>query len=112
MSMEPLEPWRNGLTVMGGSSACGLFGCPAHGLVPCQPVMTCRAPQVKGKCNAISIDKCQKTGVVFEDVIAVCELVNCTSVQVCGCVRHRSQARLAMSLQDTVPRFIMHVYQC
>ena len=40
------------------------------------------APQVKGKCNAISIDKCQKTGVVFEDVIASCELVNCSSVQV------------------------------
>lgn len=38
--------------------------------------------QVKGKCNAISIDKCQKTGVVFEDVIASCELVNCSSMQV------------------------------
>jgi adenylyl cyclase-associated protein len=38
--------------------------------------------QVKGKCNAISIDKCTKTGVVFEDVIASCELVNCNSVQV------------------------------
>lgn len=38
--------------------------------------------QVKGKCNAISIDKCQKTGVVFEHVIALCELVNCSSVQV------------------------------
>lgn len=38
--------------------------------------------QVKGKCNAISIDKCHKTGVVFEDVIASCELVNCNSVQV------------------------------
>ncbi|WIA37219.1 hypothetical protein OEZ86_014170 [Tetradesmus obliquus] len=38
--------------------------------------------QVKGKCNAISIDKCKKTGVVFEDVIASCELVNCNSVQV------------------------------
>lgn len=38
--------------------------------------------QVKGKCNAISIDKCKKTGVVFEDVIASCELVNCSSVQV------------------------------
>lgn len=37
---------------------------------------------MKGKCNAISIDKCHKTGVVFEDVIAVCEMVNCSSVQV------------------------------
>jgi hypothetical protein len=38
--------------------------------------------QVKGKCNAISIDKCKKTGVVFEDVIASCEMVNCNSIQV------------------------------
>jgi adenylyl cyclase-associated protein len=42
----------------------------------------CLCVQVKGKCNAISIDKCQKTGVVFEQVIATCELVNCNSVQV------------------------------
>lgn len=38
--------------------------------------------QVRGKCNAISIDKSRKVGVVFEDVIASCELVNCTGVQV------------------------------
>lgn len=38
--------------------------------------------QVKGKCNAISIDRCKKTGVVFENVIAACEMVNCSSVQV------------------------------
>lgn len=46
------------------------------------PAVAAAAAQVKGKCNAISIDKCQKTGVVFEDVIASCELVNCSSVQV------------------------------
>jgi len=40
------------------------------------------ALQVKGKCNAISIDKSRKVGVVFEDVIASCELVNCSGVQV------------------------------
>ncbi len=52
--------------------------------------MSAAWPQVKGKCNAISIDKCQKTGVVFEDVIATCELVNCTSMQV------RTQAQLVL----------------
>jgi adenylyl cyclase-associated protein len=56
--------------------------------VPYHPTLfpLCRAcmlpVQVKGKCNAISIDKCHKTGVVFEDVIATCEMVNCSSVQV------------------------------
>lgn len=38
--------------------------------------------QVKGKVNTISMDKCTRTGVVFEDVIASCELVNCNTVQV------------------------------
>lgn len=46
------------------------------------PLLVVAPTQVKGKCNAISIDKCHKTGVVFEDVIASCELVNCNSVQV------------------------------
>lgn len=38
--------------------------------------------QVKGKVNTISLDKCKQTGLVFEDVIATCEVVNCNSVQV------------------------------
>ncbi|KAI8476335.1 MAG: adenylate cyclase-associated CAP [Monoraphidium minutum] len=38
--------------------------------------------QIKGKVNAVSIDGCKKTGVVFEHVIAACELVNCNGVQV------------------------------
>ena len=39
-------------------------------------------PQVRGKVNALSIDSCRKTGVVFDHVIASCELVNCGSMQV------------------------------
>ncbi|GBF94818.1 hypothetical protein Rsub_07990 [Raphidocelis subcapitata] len=38
--------------------------------------------QVRGKVNAVSIDNCRKTGVVFEHVIASCELVNCSGMQV------------------------------
>ena len=38
--------------------------------------------QIKGKANNITLDKCAKTGVVFEDVLATCELVNCVSMQV------------------------------
>ena len=38
--------------------------------------------QIKGKANAITLDKCVKTGVVFQDALATCELVNCVSVQV------------------------------
>ena len=38
--------------------------------------------QVKGKLNAITIDQCSKTGVVFQDLVASCELVNSSSLQV------------------------------
>lgn len=38
--------------------------------------------QVKGKANNITIDSCKKTGIVFADVLATCELVNCASMQV------------------------------
>ncbi|CAM6099043.1 unnamed protein product [Calypogeia fissa] len=38
--------------------------------------------QVKGKVNNITVDKCTKTAVVFSDVVAAFEVVNCTSVEV------------------------------
>ncbi|KAK8918990.1 hypothetical protein KSP39_PZI020970 [Platanthera zijinensis] len=38
--------------------------------------------QVKGKVNNITIDKCNKIGVVFKDVVAACEIVNCNGVEV------------------------------
>ncbi|KAJ3672854.1 hypothetical protein LUZ60_006228 [Juncus effusus] len=38
--------------------------------------------QIKGKVNNITLDKCTKTGVVFTDVVAACEVVNCSSVEV------------------------------
>jgi hypothetical protein len=34
-----------------------------------------------GKVNNIVMDRCTKSGMVFEDVIAASELVNCSSVQ-------------------------------
>jgi adenylyl cyclase-associated protein len=37
---------------------------------------------VKGKPNAITLDACKKTALVFDDVLATCELVNCRSIQV------------------------------
>lgn len=37
---------------------------------------------MRGKVNAVSIDSCRRTGIVFEHVIATCELVNCSSMQV------------------------------
>ena len=37
---------------------------------------------VTGKPNAITLDKCAKTALVFDDVLATCELVNCQSMQV------------------------------
>lgn len=38
--------------------------------------------QVKGKVNAINVDECVKTGVVFENAIASFEAVNCKSIEV------------------------------
>ncbi|XP_020589934.1 cyclase-associated protein 1 [Phalaenopsis equestris] len=38
--------------------------------------------QVKGKVNNITIDKCNKMGVLFKDVLAACEIVNCNGVEV------------------------------
>ncbi|CAH9124381.1 unnamed protein product [Cuscuta epithymum] len=38
--------------------------------------------QIQGKVNNITIDKCTKTGVVFSDVVAAFEIVNCNGVEV------------------------------
>ncbi|KAE8708363.1 Cyclase-associated protein 1 [Hibiscus syriacus] len=38
--------------------------------------------QIQGKVNNITIDKCNKMGVVFKDVVAACEVVNCNGVEV------------------------------
>ncbi|CAI5535254.1 unnamed protein product [Closterium sp. Naga37s-1] len=38
--------------------------------------------QVKGKVNNITLDKCTKTAVVFQDVLAACEVVNCSGVEI------------------------------
>ncbi|GAX75045.1 hypothetical protein CEUSTIGMA_g2489.t1 [Chlamydomonas eustigma] len=37
--------------------------------------------QVRGKVNNIALDSCHKTGVIFTDVIASCEVINCKGVQ-------------------------------
>ncbi|XP_020264735.1 cyclase-associated protein 1-like isoform X2 [Asparagus officinalis] len=38
--------------------------------------------QVKEKVNNITVDKCTKTGIVFKDVVAAFEIVNCNRVEV------------------------------
>lgn len=38
--------------------------------------------QVHGKVNAITLDSCTRTGLVFQDLVSSCEVVNCTSVEV------------------------------
>ena len=42
----------------------------------------CLYLQVKGKLNAITIDECTSTGLVFQDLVASCELVNSSGLQV------------------------------
>jgi len=38
--------------------------------------------QIKGKINAITLDNCTRTSVVFENLVSSCDIVNCTSVEV------------------------------
>ncbi|KAF2074889.1 hypothetical protein CYY_003808 [Polysphondylium violaceum] len=38
--------------------------------------------QIKGKVNAITLDGCKKTAVVFENCIASADVVNCSSVEI------------------------------
>ncbi|KAM9737830.1 adenylyl cyclase-associated protein 1 [Menidia menidia] len=38
--------------------------------------------QVKGKINSITIDNCQKMGLVFEHVVGIVEVINCRDVKV------------------------------
>ncbi len=46
-------------------------------------VYKCEASTLKvtGKCNNIVLDGCKKVGIVFDDVVAAIEVVNCQSVQ-------------------------------
>lgn len=39
------------------------------------------AIRINGKFNAITVDSCRKTIVVFDDAISTCELVNCNSMK-------------------------------
>ncbi len=46
-------------------------------------VLTCGLKlQIKGKVNALTVDSCQRLGILFEDLVSSCELVNSTRVQV------------------------------
>ena len=56
-------------------SAEGCYGNQASGACP-------GGWQVKGKVNAITMDSCTRTGLVFEDMVAACELVNSANIQV------------------------------
>lgn len=38
--------------------------------------------QIIGKCKSVILDSCTKCGVVFDNVISACEVVNCKRVQV------------------------------
>jgi len=38
--------------------------------------------QIKGKVNSVSLDDCEKVGIVFENVLSGVEAVNCRSIQV------------------------------
>ncbi|KAL5715240.1 F-actin-capping protein subunit alpha [Ranunculus cassubicifolius] len=68
--------------------------------------------QIQGKVNNITVDKCTKMGIVFMDVVAACEIVNCNGVEVqcqgsaptisvdntAGCQLYLSKGSLATSI--------------
>lgn len=49
----------------------------AVSLYKCKDVLV----QVKGKINSIVVDTCSKTAIVFDDIVACVEFINCQSVQ-------------------------------
>lgn len=46
--------------------------------------------QIEGKLNSVFMDGCKKTGLVFDELVSTCEVVNCSSVQVQ--VKHKCPA--------------------
>ncbi|XP_029022547.1 adenylyl cyclase-associated protein 1 [Betta splendens] len=38
--------------------------------------------QVKGKINSITLDNCKKSGLVFDDVVGIVEVINCKDVKI------------------------------
>jgi adenylyl cyclase-associated protein len=38
--------------------------------------------RIKGKVNSVSLDGCKRVSVVFEHALALCEMVNCSSIEV------------------------------
>jgi len=38
--------------------------------------------KIKGKVNSVSLDGCKRVSVVFEHALALCEMVNCSSIEV------------------------------
>ncbi|XP_005993962.1 adenylyl cyclase-associated protein 1 [Latimeria chalumnae] len=38
--------------------------------------------QVKGKINSITLDNCKKTGLVFDDVVGIVEVINCRDIKI------------------------------
>lgn len=72
--------------------ACAVFGelgvtCTWHCIASwlCTVSSCIHVVQIKGKLNAITLDQCTKCGLVFESVVAACEVVNSRSVQVPAC---------------------------
>lgn len=71
--------------------------------------------QIKGKVNAVTVDSCQRTGLLCENLVAACEIVNSKNiqVQVTGvvptiavdkCDGVQVKTRMHFSLVEDVPR--------
>jgi len=46
--------------------------------------------QIEGKVNSIAMDSCKKTGLVFDEAVSTCEIINCQGVKVQ--VKHKCPA--------------------
>lgn len=69
-------------TTVSSVMLCHVMSCLMHLVSSTTFVMRFDAMQVQGKVNAITLDSCSRTGLVFQDLVSSCEVVNCSSVEV------------------------------
>lgn len=64
------------------ATQCPVFARPSLLSQACVSQHVLSLLQVQGKVNAITLDSCTRTGLVFQDLVSSCEVVNCISVEV------------------------------
>ena len=64
------------------ATQCPVFARPSLLSQACVSQHVLSLLPVQGKVNAITLDSCTRAGLVFQDLVSSCEVVNCISVEV------------------------------